>query len=170
MSQEVEEIAAQVVSALALRKETVATCESLTGGGIGAAITAVAGASAVFRGGLITYSTALKAELLGVDLRLIDEAGVVSDQTASWMTEGARNLCRTDWGISVTGVAGPDWLGGEPPGTVFIGIAGPAGPRWGPTSGTERHRFEGSREQVRDLTVKQALNSLLRRIGMLSAE
>lgn len=108
------------------RGMSVASCESLTGGLVGAAITAVPGASAVYRGGLITYATELKAELAGVDRATLQSDGAVSARTVFQMALGAARVCGADWGLATTGVAGPDAQEGHPPGTVFVAVARPA--------------------------------------------
>ena len=87
-------VAAEAIRLLEQAKLTIATCESITGGGIGASFTAVPGSSAVFRGGLITYATDLKVSLAGVDERLVRESGVINERTAKQMALGAALSCR----------------------------------------------------------------------------
>ena len=98
--------ALRLVHVLADAGLTVATCESLTGGLVGATITSIPGASAVFRGGLITYASDLKAALAGVDAQWIAEHGVVNDTTARQMATGCAHTCQADLGLACTGVAG----------------------------------------------------------------
>lgn len=155
----VSDLASSVVVALARGGRTLAVCESLTGGGIGAAITAIPGSSAVFRGGIIAYATALKAELLGLGAAFVQRHGVVSGEVAAGMAEAARTRCGSDWAVAVTGVAGPDWQDAQPPGTVYVAVAGPAG------SACERHGFAGDRAAVRSQTIRAALAAVLRALG-----
>ena len=115
--------ALRLVHVLADAGLTVATCESLTGGLVGATITSVPGSSAIFRGGLITYASDLKAALAGVDAQWIAEHGVVNDTTARQMATGCAHTCQADLGLACTGVAGPDRQDGQRPGTVHIAVA-----------------------------------------------
>ena len=115
--------AQRLVHLLADAELTAATCESLTGGLVGATITSIPGASAVFRGGLITYASDLKAALAGVDAQWIAEHGVVNDTTARQMATGCAHTCQADLGLACTGVAGPDRQDGQRPGTVHIAVA-----------------------------------------------
>jgi nicotinamide-nucleotide amidase len=116
-------LAAEVHALLLARGETVAVAESLTGGALGAALTAVPGVSATFRGGIVAYATELKTELLGVDPGLLAIRGPVDPDVATAMAEGVRDRLGATWGLSTTGVAGPDPQDGHPPGEVYIGIA-----------------------------------------------
>ena len=104
---------------------TVATAESLTGGRLAVAFTDTPGASETYLGGVVTYATELKASVLEVDERIIDEDGVVSAACAKAMASGVRALAGATFGVSTTGVAGPTDQEGKEPGTVFVGIAGP---------------------------------------------
>ena len=118
--------AAAVVHALLLdRGQTVATAESLTGGGLGRLLTATPGSSATYVGGFVTYATRLKGTLLGVPDDLIATHGVVSAECALAMARGARDLTGATYALSTTGVAGPDPQEGRPAGTVFVGVVGP---------------------------------------------
>lgn len=130
---------------------TLATSESLTGGLVGAALTGVPGASQVYRGGVVAYATALKAQLSGVPAAVLEQDGAVSERAAVAMADGIRSLAGADWAIATTGVAGPDPQEGHPPGTVWLGVAGPE------FSLARRHRFDGDRAAVRDQTVAAAL-------------
>ncbi|MFE5731391.1 CinA family protein [Streptomyces sp. NPDC056528] len=125
--------AARVLALLAERGQTLAVAESLTGGLVAAELTGVPGASASFRGSVTAYATALKHELLGVDGALLAERGAVDPEVASQMAAGVRARLGADWGIATTGVAGPDPQDGQPVGTVYVAVAGPAGG----TPGTE---------------------------------
>ena len=106
-----------------LEGKTLVTAESLTGGGIGAAITAVPGASAIYRGGVISYVNEVKRDVLGVPQEILDRYGAVSAWTAGYMAFGVRKLLNADVAVSVTGLAGPtgDEFG-HPVGTVYIGF------------------------------------------------
>ena len=139
-----------------LRGKTLVTAESLTGGGIGAWLTSVSGASEVFKGGVISYTNEVKHELLGVSLQTLKVHGAVSVQTAEEMAVGARNLLNADVAVSVTGLAGPggdDY--GNPVGTVCIGYSS----QW--ESFAVKHHFEGDREAVRNQTIRAALELVL---------
>lgn len=117
--------AAEVVAVLKRRRETLATVESLTGGLVGATITAVAGSSAVYRGGLITYATELKHALARVSSATLADVGPVAASTAVQMARGGVEVCGADWGLATTGVAGPDPQDGHPVGHVFVAVVGP---------------------------------------------
>ena len=143
----------------ALEGKTLATAESLTGGGIGAAITAVAGASRVFKGGIISYTDEVKREVLGVSQTDLSAFGAVSAPVAQAMAVGARRLLQADVAVSVTGLAGPDGDAfGHPVGTVFIGIADENGAAAG------EYHFSGNREAVRAQTVAAAIELVLNRL------
>lgn len=146
--------AVELVVALAARGATVATAESLTGGLVGAALTDVPGASAVFLGGVISYATAVKAEVLGVSAALLAQAGAVDPRVAAGMAEGVRRLLSADWGVSTTGVAGPGPQDGQPVGTVFVGCAGPGG------TTVRRLELAGDRAEIRRQSVSAALDLL----------
>ena len=148
-------VADKLVALLKAQEKTCATAESCTGGGIGSAITAVPGSSAVFAGGVISYSNDVKRDVLGVKPETLSSVGAVSSETAAQMAQGVRNLLKTDFAVAVTGIAGPD--GGtddKPVGTVWFGLATPAGVR------TEKCLFMGDREQVRAQTIIHALGML----------
>ncbi len=127
---------------LVSRGATLATAESLTGGRLAARITAVPGASQAYVGGVVAYATEVKQDLLGVPDPLLARHGVVSPECARAMAEGARRLLGASHALATTGVAGPDLQEGQPAGTVFVGVAGPAGtsvarPRAGRGPGTD---------------------------------
>ncbi len=138
---------------------TVATAESLTGGLLGGSFTSVPGSSAVYIGGVVTYATPLKVSLLGVSPSVVDGPGVVSGECAEAMARGVRDLTGSTYGLSTTGVAGPDEQEGKPAGTVFVGIAGPSGLR------SVSFKFAGDREAVRALTVEAALSALSEQVS-----
>ena len=113
-----------------LRGRTLATAESLTGGGIGAALTAVPGSSAVYKGGIVSYTNEVKETVLGVPAEVLDAYGAVSEPVARAMAEGVLHLIKADVAVSVTGLAGPGGDEyGNPVGTVFIGYADERGSR-----------------------------------------
>lgn len=139
-----------------LEGKTLVTAESLTGGGIGAAITAVPGASKVFKGGVISYTDEVKRQVLGVSQADLDAFGAVSAPVARAMAAGARKLLQADVAISVTGLAGPDGDEfGHPVGTVYIGYADDK------TVTAGEYHFSGDREAVRSQTIEVALNMIL---------
>ena len=108
-------VAEKLVELLKAQGLTCATAESCTGGGVGSAITAVPGSSAVFAGGVISYSNEVKAEVLGVPRDDLARVGAVSSEVAAQMAEGARRLLKTDMAVSLTGIAGPDGGSAEKP-------------------------------------------------------
>ncbi len=140
----------------ALQGKTLATAESLTGGGIGAALTAVPGASAVYKGGVISYTNEIKHRLLGVPEAILNSHGAVSEPTAAAMAQGARTVIGADVAVSVTGLAGPagDEFG-NPVGTVFIGYADAQGVT------VRRCLFSGTREAIRQQTLETACRLIL---------
>ena len=144
----------EVISRLAGR--TLATAESCTGGGIGAALTAVPGSSAVYKGGIISYCNEVKHRVLGVEQQLLDTLGAVSGPVAEQMAAGVRHVLDADIAVSVTGLAGPGGDEyGNPVGTVFIGYCDE-----NQTLSREYH-FPGDREQVRSQAVEAALELIL---------
>jgi nicotinamide-nucleotide amidase len=114
-----------LVADLTLRRQSVATAESLTAGLLAATLAGVPGASAVLRGGLVTYTEATKMALAGVAARLLADVGPVAAPTARALAVGAQQRCAATWGVGLTGVAGPEPHGGVAVGTVFVGLAGP---------------------------------------------
>ncbi|MHB2022874.1 MAG: CinA family protein [Mycobacteriales bacterium] len=147
-------LAALVHEALLARGETVAVAESLTGGLLGAALTETPGASLTFRGGFIVYASDTKASLAGVPAPLLAAEGPVSPQVAAALAAGARDRLAASYGLGLTGVAGPDPQGGQPPGTVFLALAGSG------EAQLRELRFPGDRHQVRRLAVQAALDLL----------
>lgn len=141
---------------LALRSRlTVAVAESLTGGRVAAAVTAVPGASAVLRGSVTAYATDLKARILGVDTALLDRVGAVDGEVARQMALGVRKLCGADVGIATTGVAGPSEQDGKAVGTVYVAVVGPD-----PDDAEVSHeRFAGDRAEIQQAATRLALSS-----------
>jgi len=135
---------------------TLAVMESLTGGLLASTITDVAGSSEYFIGGIVSYSTELKAQM-GVPREILEQYGAVSEQTARAMAHAVRQQLRADIGLGITGVAGPDLQEGKPVGTVHIAVEGPNGVAVGKGPG-----WRASREDQKRISVMSALN-LLRR-------
>ncbi|MEU9829983.1 nicotinamide-nucleotide amidohydrolase family protein [Streptosporangium sp. NPDC048047] len=150
--------AAEVLSLLVRRGETAAVAESLTAGLIGAALTAPAGASAAFAGGVISYATELKHRLLGVPADLLAREGAVHPAVAAAMADGVRRLTGASYGLAATGVAGPDPQDGKPVGTVHLAVSGSDGRVW-----HEDLNLAGTRDEIRRSTVIEAVD-LLRRV------
>lgn len=147
--------AENLVALLRARGLTCATAESCTGGGVGSAITSVPGSSAVFSGGVISYSNEVKNRVLGVSQETLNTVGAVSSETAIQMARGARELLRADIAVSITGIAGPDGGSEEKPvGLVWFGIASEAGER------AEKTIFRGDRARIREQAVIHALGML----------
>ena len=147
-------LSAKVLTALAGKR--LATAESLTGGGIGQALTSVSGASAVFAGGVISYTNEVKHKVLGVPVETLNTLGPVSAPVAKAMAEGARQTLGADIAVSVSGLAGPGGDDrGNPVGTVYIGYAD--------EKGTEAicFHFDGDREAVRTHAAEAALELIL---------
>ncbi len=144
-----------VLDLLRTRRQTLAVAESLTGGLLAAAVTAVPGASAVFRGGVVAYATELKISLLGVPEDVVAGHGVVSADCARAMAVGARDLTGSTYALSTTGVAGPDSQEGHPVGTVFVGLAGPD------RAVVVSLSLEGDRLAIAEATVTAALGALV---------
>ena len=149
--------ASEVITRLAGR--TLATAESCTGGLLGGALTAVSGASNVYKGGIVSYQNEIKHRLLGVSREILEKFGAVSAPVAKAMAQGARKALETDFAVSVTGLAG---TGGDefgnPVGTVFIGFADLE------TVICEEYHFTGDREAVRKQAVDAALELILMHI------
>lgn len=139
-----------------LEGKTLATAESCTGGMIGAGLTAIAGSSAVYKGGVISYTNQVKHRMLGVPLDVLEKCGAVSAPVAEAMACGARSALEADVAISVTGLAGPggdDF--GNPVGTVYIGYADAE------RCVSKHFSFSGDRNQVRNHAMEAALQMIL---------
>ena len=148
-------VAENLVELLKARGLVCATAESCTGGGAGSAITSVPGSSAVFAGGVISYSNEVKRDVLGVAAGALERYGAVSSQVAEQMADGARRLLKTDLAVSLTGIAGPDGGSDEKPvGLVWFGLSTRDGTR------TEKAIFRGDRAQVRAQAITHALGML----------
>ena len=141
------------------RNATLSVAESCTGGMLGERITSIPGSSDYFVGGFLVYSDRMKTELLGVAPELIERCTAVSEDVARAMAEGARWRTGSTFAISITGEAGPESSTGVPPGTVFIGFAGPDG-----SSGARHFQWPGDRTRVRSLATQNALDFLRRKL------
>jgi nicotinamide-nucleotide amidase len=138
---------------------TLAVAESCTGGLICHRVTNISGSSDYFMGGVVTYSNPAKMDLLQVAAEILKESGAVSSETVAAMARGVKELFHTDFGLAVTGIAGP--TGGtpeKPVGLVFMGLAGPHGVE------SRRHHFPGDRDMVKTLTAETALDWLRREL------
>jgi PncC family amidohydrolase len=139
-----------------LKGKTLVTAESLTGGGIGAALTAISGSSEVYKGGIICYTNWVKENILEIEPQMIKKYGAVSVPVAATMAMNARLMMDADIGLSVTGLAGPGGDEyGNPVGTVCIGYSSHE------RSITKQFRFSGDREEVRRHAIDAALNIVL---------
>ncbi|MGW7004920.1 CinA family protein [Streptomyces sp. NPDC054933] len=147
--------AAEALGLLERRGATLAVAESLTGGLVAAALTAVPGASRTFRGSVTAYATDLKRDVLDVDGALLAARGAVDPRVAEEMAEGVRRRLGATWGLATTGVAGPEPQGGKEVGTVYVAVAGPPGTSVGSL------RLDGDRAAIRAATVTAALELLM---------
>ncbi|MCM3717088.1 competence/damage-inducible protein A [Fictibacillus phosphorivorans] len=141
----------QTIDSLMRRNATVASAESLTGGLFGKVMTDQPGSSSVFKGGIIAYSNELKKNLLNVPESLLKEHGAVSEECAKWMAEHIKKMAKADYGISFTGVAGPEQQEGRPVGTVYIGVSGPQKTK------VFDFKLAGTRKSIREKTVKHGM-------------
>lgn len=141
----------------ALKGKTLVSAESLTGGGIGAALTAIPGSSEVYKGGVISYTNWVKHNILGVDEYILNRYGAVSLWTAGAMAKGVRKLLEADVAVAVTGLAGPggDEFG-HSVGTVYIAYEDMG------HAEAKGYHFEGTREEIRLQTIREALKLILK--------
>lgn len=146
-------LASVVVEELKKRKKSITAAESLTAGLFQATLADFSGVSAIFNGGFVTYSLEEKSKMLDISEQELKEHGVVSEFTAKKMAEQARLKTQSDYGVSLTGVAGPDSLEGHPAGTVFIGLAHAKG-----TEVIKANIAGRSRADVRHIAVMHAFN------------
>ncbi len=163
-SEDGRELPDVVAGLLRERKLTLALAESCTGGLLSARLTEVPGASSFLERSFVTYSNRSKIEEVGVDAGLIERVGAVSEEVAAAMAAGARRVARTDIGVGITGIAGPD--GGtpeKPVGLVFVSLDGAAGTR------VRRAVFPGARDRVRYQAAQVALEMLRRGLLGLAA-
>jgi nicotinamide-nucleotide amidase len=156
---ETRAMASTLVATLQVRGHTLATAESITGGLLAGIVTGVPGASAVFLGGVVSYATEVKQDLLNIPDDVVQTDGVVSARCAEAMASGVRDLIGSTYAISTTGVAGPEPQEGKPVGTVYVGLAGPDWSRSVPL------RLEGDRAEIRESTCAAAISELLSALG-----
>lgn len=136
--------------------QTVATAESCTGGLLGKSITDISGSSAVYPGGVISYCNRVKHALLGVDQTLLDSLGPVSEPVARQMAEGVRRALDADYGVSVTGIAGPNSdETGRPVGLVYLAATD------GQRTLTRERRYDGDRNAIRAQAAEEAADLVL---------
>lgn len=163
-----------LIQVLLGRKQTVSFAESCTGGALSAWMTEQPGVSAIYKGSIVSYANEAKVELLGVDHESLTQVGAVSEIVARQMAQGVRHRFHTDWGVSITGVAGPS--GGsvdKPVGTVWIAVAGPqlvAAKIKLSSQGTQedlaefaevrKYFFKGDRKQIQTQSVQAAVDLL----------
>jgi len=144
-----------VVAYLTDRGETVSVAESITGGGLGHALTFTPGASQVFLGGIIAYTNDVKINILGINPDLIQTYTVVSEEVANAMADAAREKFGTTWGIATTGIAGPGDYQGIAEGTVWISIRGPI-------NQTLQLQLDSGREAIRMGAISSAIGTFAR--------
>ncbi len=147
--------AKSIIEKLKSRGETVSVAESLTGGGLGHALTQVPGASEVFIGGVVAYTSDVKINILGVQKATIDQHTVVSEEVALEMARGAMEKLGTTWAIATTGIAGPGDYMGIREGTVWIAICGP-------TCQTLQLTLDSGRDGVRQGAISSAMGTFAR--------
>jgi nicotinamide-nucleotide amidase len=156
--------AAELVARLSAAGRTVAVAESVTGGLVSAALTDVAGASVVVRGGVLAYATDLKAQVLGVDPVLLAQVGAVDADVAQQMAGGVRSLMGATYGLATTGVAGPDPVGDKPVGMVYVAVVGPGSSR------VKALSLSGDRADIRAQSVRAVLALLAEELGAQHGE
>lgn len=157
MNNDLFELARDVGQALHTKGQLLATAESCTGGGVAQAVTDIAGSSAWFERGFVTYTNLSKTEMLGVPAQLIASHGAVSEEVAAAMARGALAHSGAHVAVATTGIAGPGGaVPGKPVGTVWFGWASAGAVQ------TERQVFAGDRQAVREQAVAHALRGLLK--------
>ncbi len=149
------QLVSEIADLLLASGETVSTAESCTGGLIGGAFTALPGSSSWYSGGIISYANEAKMNLLAVPEELLETVGAVSPEVAEAMGVACNAVLRTDWAISVTGIAGPGGgTEGKPVGLVYIGVASINNVT------VTKNIFAGDRDEVRRATIEKALSML----------
>lgn len=156
-----DSLASVVGDLLKITQTTLSVAESCTGGGLGQMLTSISGSSSYFLGGIVSYDNAVKEKLLGVDPGALAQHGAVSSLVAEQMAAGVRSRLNTTWGVSITGIAGPEGGTEEKPiGLVYIGLAGP-----GETVTSSVYRFGSrGREWIRRVSACTALDQLRRKL------
>jgi PncC family amidohydrolase len=158
--------ATAAVEALGAVGATLATAESLTGGQLAVLMTEIPGSSEVYRGGVVAYATDLKLGLLDVPEPVVQQHGVVSAECAQAMARGVRGLTGATYGVSTTGVAGPERQEGKPVGTVFVAVAGPGG-----RDAVVALELVGDRAAIQERTCVEALECVVKAVhGQLSEQ
>ena len=160
MTSELSTILAGIHERLTETHQTVSVAESCTGGLLGAALSDRPGSSSYFLGGIQAYANSVKEQLLGVDIETLASVGAVSEEVASEMALGIQRLTGSDWAVSTTGIAGPD--GGtedKPVGTIWVSVTDSVGVF------SQKLSLDGSRSEIRDRTVIEALSMLLERLS-----
>lgn len=155
------ELVGELLAACKQRKLMLTTAESCTGGLVAAALTAVAGSSAAYERGFVTYSNEAKTEILGVPKSTIDKHGAVSEPVARAMAEGAIAHSRADIAVSITGIAGPDGGSEDKP----VGLVHFATARRGGQTQAEKRIFAGDRDAIRLAAVAAALRLIVGRLA-----
>jgi nicotinamide-nucleotide amidase len=145
----------ELIRTLSQNNETLATAESITAGGLSAAITSIEGASQIFLGAIVAYCNDAKTQVLDIDQELIAKHTVYSQEVAVAMARGAREKFGSTWAIATTGVAGPGPSDGVPSGTVWVAIEGLV-------AHSLELSLEGDRESVRNATVATAIGTFTR--------
>jgi nicotinamide-nucleotide amidase len=156
--------AADLVARLTAAGQTVAVAESLTGGLVTSALTEVAGASVVVRGGVLAYATDLKAQVLRVDDVLLARVGSVDAEVVEQMASGVRSLMSATYGLATTGVAGPDSVDGKAVGTVYVAVVGSV------TSRVKALALSGDRADIRAQSVLAVLALLAEELDAQARE
>lgn len=149
-----------IVKKLKKKKLTLAVAESITGGGIGSAITDIAGSSEIFLGGVIAYSDEIKIRELGISKDNLKKFSAVSEEVAIAMADGVRKKFKSDFAISTTGVAGPGKSYGQKAGTVWIAISSRNNTVAIPLA------LKGDRKSIRNATIESAFATFSRIIGV----
>lgn len=153
-----------LVQLLIERNMTLSTCESCTGGLLAAMITSVPGVSAVYAGGLVTYTVKTKHAIAGVSKKLLRKEGAVSRKTARHMAKNTARRLATDCALSVTGNAGPDPSEGKPVGLVYLGCTVDE------QTEVAKYQFSGDRQQIRQQAAEEAIRLLYERLSAMPAE
>jgi nicotinamide-nucleotide amidase len=152
--------ATAAVEVLRSAAATLATAESLTGGRLAVLMTEIPGSSEVYRGGVVAYATDLKTGVLDVPAAVVEQYGVVSAECARAMAQGVRRLAGATYGLSTTGVAGPERQEDKPVGTVFVALAGPDG-----RDTVLALELVGDRAAIQERTCVEALDCVARIVG-----
>lgn len=155
----------KVINLLKEKNITLSSCESLTGGKFSSLITSYPGVSSFFKGGLVTYATSVKHDVLGINQTLIDRVGVVSEEVAYKMCLESARLLKSDLSISFTGNAGPSSMEGKEVGLVYIGLY------YKEKVKVYECHFKGDREEIRNASIKEGIRLIYENIlGNLSKD